>query len=268
MRIAPLAMLFLIACLAFDPPTDPTDLWTRLARVVENQVRANLPREVEDRRHWGATVAVFDGFKARGQGLRVRLEKRKKEVPHGLWRRSRVWLNNPATDLQLTLRVRDKPNSSATLGATQPLAKKLPAPVRQTRQMEVEVVVLLQIEAEIQQWSNGIKLLGATTRATAKLGVTLAMDWTWEQLGLGLFGQHRIDLTVVDADLKLISFELERIGKLIRGKLAHEIGDSLRDDLAKRLDKEEAKVVDGLNKAIRKAIGQHGIEISAARLLK
>jgi hypothetical protein len=238
-----LASLPLVVCLAFivqrsagagmPPPAEsPIPDNESLSRLAQRIVLENLPKQFEDQRDWGHTTRVINGLHLKEDGDRLKIEKHTKEVKNGIWKQYRISAVDPEHELQVrivNLRQTDSSHSA----------------------FQVLLSGKLHAEGRWEQWKDGIKLLNvnaeADSRIETRLDCEMAIDW---KPG-GLLGQFSIEPKVIGARLELVDFDLKKLSK-IEGRLAHELGERLKDTLAKKLHAEEPKLVDKLNKAIEK----------------
>src|SRR5438552_9725921 len=79
---------------AQDKPAGKSDRQP-LSELLTGIIVEIIPREFEDKKHWGMQTAVFDGLKFSGQGLNIKARRREKLVNHGTWKMYRVTLVEP-----------------------------------------------------------------------------------------------------------------------------------------------------------------------------
>ena len=172
------------------------------------------------------------GVRIRGQGLKLRLEKRTKPVNDGLWQRYVVTLVEPERQLHVSL---DK--------------------LRLTDQGRIAFALRLSAklrgEAHIEQWERGIKLLGTSAQGDAIVAATIDCDVGIRFEPGKLASDVLLDPHVAAISLELIDLDVHRISKL-GGKAAHELGDTFTPMVARQLKRREAKLVDKANASIAK----------------
>src|SRR5579885_1687182 len=61
-----------------------------LSRTVRGILVESLPERIEDSDNWGEKRSIFSGFKIERDGGKLKVEKRTKDVNHGLWRQIQV----------------------------------------------------------------------------------------------------------------------------------------------------------------------------------
>ena len=225
----------LVSCVASaePPPAElSAPLNESLSNLAQRIVLENLPKQFVDQRDWGHTTRVMNGLHFDNDGDRLKIEKHTKEVKDGIWKQYRIDLIDP--EHQLHIQIANLRQIDSTRSAFQVLLS-----------------AKLHAEGRWEQWKDGVKLLNvnaeADGRIEARLDWVMAIDWK----PTGLLGQITVEPKVTGARLELVDFDLKKVSK-IEGKLAHELGERLKDTLAKKLHDEEPKVVDKLNKAIEK----------------
>lgn len=235
-----IAMQTLIGCLAVATASVraderaplPVDLSTltetdqRLANTMATIVREAIPREYARKKDWGHTKRITTGVTTDGPFYKLKLHRRKKQVPHGTWKQYRVRLIEP--DDQLRVRVEDlRSLDGGGLG--------------------LRLVVEAQLDgwAQMRHYNRGVHLLTLTAEGTSWLRLAVDCEVRMQMTAKGL----AVDPTVTSAKLDLKDFELARLGE-IEGKLAHELGDGMKHLMEDQL--EGARLAAKLNRAIDK----------------
>jgi hypothetical protein len=235
-------ILLLATCLAIgltpaepagaDEPEVPSLEGEPLAGAIRQAVLHDLKDKYEDDKNWGHTTEALRGVKIRGQGLRLRLEKRTKPVNDGLWQRYIVTVVEPERQLHVGL---DK--------------------LRLTEQGRIAFALRLSAklrgEAHIERWEQGIKLLGTSAQGDATVAATIDCEVGIRFEPGKLASDVLLDPRVTAINLELIDLDVHRISKL-GGKAAHELGDSFTPMVARQLKRREAKLVAKANASIAK----------------
>ena len=179
---------------------------------------------------WGGSiVALLGHFKHQG-GLRF--ERRVKEVNHGLWKKYAVMPIAPRERLDLRLtNVVKKPDGTVTFTAA--------------------VLAPLAAEATVQSWSYGVKLLGVTIAAEATAIATIDVEAKISTRWKGLALEFVCVPKVLDVRVSLRDFKLKKLGALPQ-KMARDLEDEAAKLIRKQLDKQEPKLVEKANAALRK----------------
>jgi hypothetical protein len=197
---------------------------------VHRTVVANVPRKYEDLSEWGATIpapAVVRFPRLKRTVIKV---GDRYEVPHGTWKRTKVWIEDPAKDLRI------RAPEVRRVGKT-------------TTRLRVEATAAVRAERERRQWVNGVLVVGVTADADAvvavglDLDVTLAFDPTRPLAGMK-FG---VKVAGVRIDLK--EFDLRRVGPVVLPEHSA-LGEELKGKVQAHLRTLEPRIRDEANRAI------------------
>jgi hypothetical protein len=203
-----------------------------LASAIRQAILDELKDKYEDKKNWGHTTQALRGVRVRGQGLKLRLEKRTKPVNDGLWQRYVVTLVEPERQLHVKL---DK--------------------LRMTDQGRIAFALRLSAklrgEAHIERWERGVKLLGTSAQGDATVAATIDCDVGIRFAPGKLVSDVLLDPHVTAISLELIDLDMHRISKL-GGKVAHELGDSFTPMVARQLKRREGKLAAKANASIAK----------------
>jgi hypothetical protein len=195
-------------------------------------IREHLPREYEDKRHWGQTAKVLDGWHVRLDGLELRTKRRWKMANHGTWKRYRITQIDP--DRHLTVSFHD---------------------IRQTDDgrtaFRVELTSRVHAFAQLTKWKYGLRLASVSVEADADV-----------MLSASFLLATKLDITkippdvilqpeVTDAKVTLRHFEVRRISK-IDGEFAEELGQGLRRLVEAKIEDDREKLVAKINAKIAK----------------
>jgi hypothetical protein len=249
-----LGMLFSLAgwTLAGDEPMEapkeaPKD-FTEFSRLLHKIVVAKVPKEVEDSSGWGGTIPIPG--KLRLPGLRVRVKVGDHdELPHGLWRKFRVWLDDPAQNI--AVQVRDFKKTEAN-----------------TFRLTLDSQAAFHGEVELMHWQKGLPLIRLTSQADATLGMNLDCDVAVSFKPKVFPPELLIEPKIVGCKLILQDFTLRRVGKVLEGDKAKEVGNDLKDYFQKALTFIEPEVKTRVNDAIAQGIREGQGTISASTLLR
>ena len=210
----------------------------RLGNLLAEVVRDAVPREYERAKNWDHTKRITTGIRFDGRPIRMKIHRRKKEVPHGVWKKYRVRIvepapdGKPATDEALTVEVSNLRSLEAgRAGCTLTLAAKLDG------------------WAQVRNYNRGVHLGTITFEGESMLRVSIDCE-----VGFGLTQGERlpalaIDPTVTAARVEVDDFRMRRIGE-IKGKLAKEMGRGLRRVIEDRLT--GPKLAEKINRSIEK----------------
>jgi hypothetical protein len=203
-----------------------------LSNLAQRIVVESLPRQFEDKKHWGKTTKIIDGLRFKDDGDGLKLRKHTAEVKDGVWKQYKAELIDPEHQLQIRV-----------------------ANIRQTdaghSAFQVFLSARLRGEAQIEQWKDGIKLFNANAQADSQIEARLDCEIAWDWKASGILGRFTIEPKVTGAQIELVEFDLKKVSK-IEGWAARELGENFKGVIAKKLHDEEPKLVDKLNKAIQK----------------
>lgn len=246
--VAILALGF--ATLITPAPADEKAKYAELSQLLQQTVVAHIPKEINDYSEWNKTIPVTAG------GLRLPGAKRtvlkvgdKEEWPHGTWKRTKIWFDEPARDIRMTVKNFRKDEGKPY-------------------QVQIEANVTLHGERERQQWTKGILLLAITAQADTVVTVTLDCEATASFNIAKLPPELQVAPKVVDTRLMLNQFQLNNVANVIRGELARELGNELKGTIQGMLHAREPQLTEFANKAIAKSLKDGKVALSAATLLK
>jgi hypothetical protein len=203
-----------------------------LSLFVTQIARQHLPHAYEDDRHWGMTRQRWDGIHFEVDRFQLKTRQRRKEVNHGFWRRFDVELIHPKRDFEVRLsKIRQRPSGELAF--------------------DLQVISPLRVTGRIAQWNHGVQVLSLSAEANAKVRLSVSA-----RLGLNLDFTHTppdvVLKPIVDrAEITLLEFEVERVSK-IGGEVAEQLGRASRQFLESRIEKEEDRLVEKLNRSIEK----------------
>ena len=223
--------------------------YAELSRLIQQAAAEKCPKKFEDTSEWGRTIPIPPAVRfPRLQRVVLRVNGRD-EVPDGVWRRTLVWLDDPAKDIQirvLDVQKKDANNYLVTLAAE----------------------VAFHGERERKRWRNGVQLFGLSVQADARIraefdcAVKIAIDAT--KLPPEVVAEPK----VVATRLELRAFDLNRVGNILVGDPARDLGDELKGVLQDLLKQREGEVKDYANQALAKALKGGQARIPLTDLLK
>lgn len=222
-----------------------------LEQLLHRAVVANMPKVYEDRSAWGQTVRLPE---------RLRLPRLRRtvvqvgdhlEAPDGLWRKVRLWLDEPGRDLTLTV-------------------ERFQAVDLTTYRLTVRADALVASETDVQDWRNGLKLLDLTARATARVQaqfdceVTSRLDNSKRLPGLALRPKVKeLKLSLKEFDLQKVTFH--RAGLTVE---TEGVGEAFREALEARLKDAEPKLRQHAEERLAQALKEGKGPLTAPALLK
>jgi hypothetical protein len=219
--IAGLLVALLAAASASAQQAEPNlDL---LADSLASLVREVIPRDYEKGDDWGKTKRITTGIKVHSWDF----SRRKKEVPHGHWKKYHLELIDP--DERLSVAVRNLRPLEEGAGAA----------------MTLELATPLRGWAQSRNYNRGVHLLTLTAEADLEVAIAIDCEVRAKMTPKGF----ALDPKVTDSRLDLKKFDMHRLG---------ELGHDLAEPLGKGIKKLVEDELDGpaltakLNRAIDK----------------
>ncbi len=212
------------------PAAADTAVTSELALAFTDLIRDAIPDKYAREKDWGRTKRITTGLRAEGSGLRWRLTRRKKHVPHGVWKRYRVSLIEPEQNLRL--RIENLRNVGPGRAA-----------------MSLLLSTKLHGWAQAKIYNRGIHVVAITGEADTRVDLKLDCEVAIRMESNELLPDIVVEPVVHDARVKLHGFRLQRLGEL-RGPVAKELSSGLRRIIEDEL--EPRKLTRKLNRAIDK----------------
>ncbi|MFI4875107.1 MAG: hypothetical protein ACIALR_07210 [Blastopirellula sp. JB062] len=207
----------------------------------------NIPTEYRDQRDWGGQKAFTRGLKFRGSFKDFRIERRKKLVNNGTWKRYHVQILRPAEDIEVEVESIEMQGDKIT-----------------TR---LHLLVKLTAEAELQEWAQGVRLLGVSAVADAAIRITLDCETQLKWNTLGPIPSGELRPQVAAADMTLAHFELQRVGAA-NGQLIEKLGHELRGKVAEKIDAYEPKLVKKANQSLAREMEKGRLKFDLEQWLR
>jgi hypothetical protein len=255
MRTMPILGMFLLCpfLLADDPPSQPgtPDVpkadYAEFSKLVHNFVVKGLPKDIEHRDGWGATIPHTE--KLILPRLRTYLKDGERIVlPHGAWKRLKVQLEDPAKDLVIS--VKDFRYAGG-----------------KNYRLDLEADVVLRTEGEWQQWQKGLLLVGVEGVADAYLhvsvGADIGVELDFKQFPPGV----KIHPKVTDLGLDLEDIRL-RGGPIFTGEKGERLASDIKGLIRAAVKAAEPQVKKLANEAIAESIQKGRGALSPGELFK
>ena len=213
-----------------------------------------LPKEFEDRSGWGQMVPLTEKLAFPNlPRTRVRIGD-KEGYPHGLWKKFKVRINDPARDLKINVREFSKVDSK-------------------TFRLVVDSEVALAGDGDVQNWQKGLPLGKVSAQADALVGLGMVFD-----IGVTLDTKKfppelNIEPRLADLKIDLKDFLLRRVANpttniSLEGEAAKSFGDDWKDSLKALIKNFEPDIKSRANEAIAQSLKEGKGNISAASLFK
>jgi hypothetical protein len=202
-----------------------------IAPLVAPIIASSIPREFEGSKDWGKTRRVTTGMRSEGNFFRFDMHRKLQEVNDGVWKKYKLTLVEP--DKNLTVRI----DNFRTLESG-------------------KYALTLFVAAKVHGWSRAVVYeRGVHLVSLEAEGDTSIRLWLDAEVGIesvdtsSLLPGVAVLPVVTDARLKFDEFRLNRISD-VKGALAHDLGDLLRNSLEKELS--GPKLAAKLNRSIQK----------------
>jgi hypothetical protein len=224
-----------------------------LSRLIHKVVVGQLPKVYEQQAGWGQTIPIAEGLRLRARRTVVRVGDHL-EMPHGTWRKVRVWLADPDRDLKIQVR------DLRSVGASK-------------YHLSLDIDAALRSETDVQRWQKGLRLLDLTAHADARVGLLLECDVVLSLDATGVLPGVKVEPKVTELKSELKDFNLRRIEPhrlqvVIEGEAAREVGNRFKGVLQQLMRSAEPAVKDYANEAIARGLREGKGSLSAGALFK
>jgi hypothetical protein len=250
--VAPLLLAsFLIPARADDETAD----YTELSKLIHKMLVKEIPKEFVDTSEWGKTIPIPTKLRLPNLRTRVKVGDHE-ELPHGLWKKARLWLDDPAKDV--TIQVRELKKLDGAKGY----------------RLGLDATVAVNVIRDMQHWQKGLATLGGSAQARATVTIALDIDVALSLISSKFPPELKIEPKVAQSKLLLKEFDLQRVSPLfgvgtsLEGEKAREIGNELKGLLQSLMTAYEREVRDQANRAIAQALKEGKGNISASVLFK
>jgi hypothetical protein len=240
---------------AQGPPqkADAKPDYTEFSRVIHKVAVSRVPRFVEDNSGWGHTVPIPPDLRLPRLRTMVKVGDRL-ELPDGLWRKVRVSIKDPDKDIKI--RVVD--------------FKKLD---NKKFRLALDIDGAASTTVEAQQWQKGLLLIGFNADADVTVGAYLECDVGVTLATVKFPPELKIEPAITTLKTRLNDFNLRqvslrRLGKVLDGEKAKEIGNQYKGILEEVLHAFEPQIKDLANQAIAQSLKEGKGTVSADAIFK
>ncbi len=219
-----------------------------LSKLLQQTIGPMVPKQWEDRSAWGATIPI-------PPNLILNLNTRTKvkvgdhdELPNGTWKRTRLWFDDPAKDVKITVKDLQKPEGKPYW-------------------VQVEAVAAFHAERERQQWLKGIRLADVTVEGDATVGLTFDVEVTTSLNLAKLPPEVLLAPKVMKATIEMKEFQIRKAGPF-DGPLVRELSMELKGVVQELVRTREPAVEDFANSVIASKFKDGKMAVSTSTLLK
>lgn len=204
---------------------------TNFSELLRALLMESMKADYVDNRDWRGTVERFDGFQTRG----LRISKREREVPHGIWRRYRATLIQPEKNFDVQV-------------------AQLPVTAEGAVPFSILISLRARCEATFVWWTYGVKGMNGTAISDASLQLQILLE-TSPRLAFSLekpIPHLELRPKVTNVELRLKDLDLRRLG-VFHGDLIKVLGDGSTKAVEALIRQQEGKIRDQLQKGLDKA---------------
>lgn len=217
---------------ANQPPPPPASSTNEIGNLVTSIVGSNIPHTFKDISQWDKKAERWDGVSVKREGFRIITKRKKKEVNHGSWKRYEGRLIDPMENFQIdVLNLRDL--GEGRVG------------------FDLDVSARVQVLGQYAKWVKGVQLVALTADTRSLVKLRLACEVSGRLDITRLPPDMVVDPHVKSAELTLVEFDIERIGKL-DGPVVKELGSEAKGILQSKIEDYQPKLVTKINAEIDK----------------
>ena len=232
-----------------QPAAEPPDSFTpspEFQEWITNLVRQQLPEDYEKRKNWGHTAKSFDGVSIKVEDGRIKTHRKYEQKNDGEWQMYRVKLKDPEEKFNINIaNIRKLPNGKVGL--------------------EITVVASLEVFGRQSLWQHGVQLYSLSAEADARVRLWASAEIA-THMDLTRFPPDiSLDPQITAARLEIPDFRMRRIGEF-HGPVVRSLSHATREALESKLEEDNQKIVDKLNRAIDKQ--EKKLKLSLADVLK
>lgn len=212
------------------PKDSPTDASEKLNQLITQMVLNNIPHTFDEDKDWGGTSERWDGVRFRLDGLQIKTNRKKKEVRHGTWKKYSAQLIDPRESFTIEIKnLRELPGE--TIG------------------FDIVCAADIALEGRQSKWVKGVQLYSLSATGHAKIGLTINIELTVSADTKNFPPDLVFTPVATAADLDVREFRIDRVSKA-GGEFAQQVSKAVRSKLDEKIETEEDKLVEKINKKI------------------
>jgi len=246
--------LFLCAALALgqdtlDKEEAKPDL-SYFSEMIHKMVVPSVPKFYEDLSGWTGSIPVPPDLVLPRLRTYIKVGDRV-EVPHGLWKKYRIWIDDPARDVRINLRELKKLEDGGF-------------------RLSIEASALVHGEGEVKPWQKGLGLPIVKADADIVVHLNLEVDVKLTLLTDRFPPDVTVEPWIVASKLELKEFNLKKISSIIsiEGGGVTGLGNELKGVLNGLIQQYEEDVTDRANQAIARGLREGKGKLSTGEMLK
>lgn len=242
------------------PPREPTPAptpaptakadYSHFSKLMQKMVAPHVPKFYEDLSGWGGSIPVPPDLKLPRLRTYIKVGDRV-EVPHGIWKKFRIWIDEPERDVEVRLLDMKRTDKGGF-------------------RLQIEGTALLHGEGEVKPWQKGLGLpiVKADADIVVQLNLEVDVKLTFDTKTFP--PEISVEPWIVSSNLQIRDFHLKRIQSLItiEGDTVSNLGNEIKgllNDLIRRYDEE---VTDRANQAIAASLKSGRGTLSTGELMK
>lgn len=235
-------------------PPKPERPAHEMEQLLHKALVSQLPKVYEDRSAWGQTIPIPDRLLLPRLRRNVIPMEGRSAVPDGLWRKTRLSVDDPARDMRLSVR-------------------EFKAREAKTYVMSLETDAVVRAESDVQQWLRGLLMVSLTIPAEVHLHVDTVVEVSTRLDTSRLPPTLSLEPKIKDLKLSLRRFEpkrvtLQRLGLSVTGDVVERAGEEFRGALEGRLRSMEEGARKHMEETLVRSLKEKKGPLTPAALLK
>lgn len=230
-----------------DP--DPKPDYSHFSKLVQKMVAPHVPKYYEDLSGWTGSIPVPPDLKLPRLRTYIKVGDRI-EVPHGLWKKFRIWIDDPARDVVVELLDMKRTDKAYRL--------------------QILATAFIHGEGEVKPWQKGLGLPVVSAEADIAIELRMDVDVKLTFITDKFPPDVSVEPWIVSSKLELKDFTLKRIKSIItlEGEGVTSLGNELKALLNDLIKQYEEEVTDRANQAISASLKAGKGKLSAGEMLK
>lgn len=228
----------------------PKSAYADFSKLLHKMVVPQVPRFFEDSSGWGGSIPVPPDLRFPKLRTYIKVGDRI-EVPHGIWKKFRIWVDDPSKDVRVELRDFKKTKDGGF-------------------RLQIDVDALGHGAAEVKPWQKGLGLPAVTGEADFVVGLKLDVDVKLTLDTSKFPPDVGVEPWIVSSKLELKEINLKRIGSIIsiEGEPAFNLGNDMKGLVNSLLQQYEDDITDRVNVGISESLKKGKGALSTGDLLK